>query len=197
MNQNVTWQKKPTHAKLARDSGAAVSFESNIVLFAGWQLTLESDMIRIDSSSDAIQVVQQSQQSFREITNPLATLIGSNFYLIFGKRLNGISTDIFSLNLNTYTWETIRPVSSSPPLRTYAASCEVADWIYVFGGLSETNTPLNDFWIFSTSTLVWSQVRVNGDLYPAPRYGHVLHTFANQSAILLYGGRNYEIPYTE
>ena len=62
--------------------------------------------------------------------------------------------------------------------------------MYIFGGLSDTNTSFNDLWVLDLNTKTWSRPIADG-AYPSPKACASLIAF--KSSLILFGG--YSHPY--
>ena len=80
----------------------------------------------------------------------------------------------------------------SPTQRHSHASAIVNDTLYVFGGLSATNTSYNDLWLLDLNTKEWSRPTCSGT-YPSPKAAASLLAYGN-GQLILYGG--YSHPYS-
>ena len=87
-------------------------------------------------------------------------------YLFGGTTNTGYGTaldDFYQVNMNTGRFEVITPVGLKPPARHSAAMFYAEGFVYLFGGhaagaAADTNGYLGDFWRYSPSANVWSQL---------------------------------------
>lgn len=91
---------------------------------------------------------------------------------------------------NTIRWKAYQ-ASFAPTQRHSHASCRIKDYLYVFGGLSATNTSYNDLWKLDLNTKTWTRPITSGSSYPSPKACASL--VAYKSSLILYGG--YSHPY--
>jgi hypothetical protein len=80
---------------------------------------------------------------------------------------------------------------AAPTHRHSHASTRLADCLYVFGGLSSTNTSYNDLWLFDLNAKAWSRPATTGS-YPSPKAAATLVVYNN--TLVLFGG--YSHPYS-
>uniref|UniRef100_A0A6B2LLN4 Uncharacterized protein n=1 Tax=Arcella intermedia TaxID=1963864 RepID=A0A6B2LLN4_9EUKA len=74
---------------------------------------------------------------------------------------------------------------SGPVARRYHSAVVFENGLYVFGGFSAQQKPLNDLWKFDSDRMEWEVVESSGDV-PSARYGHVAVIYNNQ--MYVHGG---------
>ena len=117
------------------------------------------------------------------------TACGDHIYLWGGHDKNGIhrNGDLFYLNINTKVWSMTPYTWDTPPTRYNHTAVTHKNVIYIFGGVSNDNTPLNDLYSFDPRSEEWKHLKPRG-LQPQPREGHIGITIKNQ--LIIQGGRN-------
>jgi N-acetylneuraminic acid mutarotase len=85
-----------------------------------------------------------------------------------------------------------KQLPSQPSGRHSHSSVIVNDKLYVFGGLSATNTSYNDLWLLDLNTKEWSRPACSGT-YPSPKAAASLLEYGD-GQLILYGG--YSHPYS-
>jgi len=102
--------------------------------------------------------------------------------------IRGQIGDMFRFNLISSRWEEIKPTmrkrDGQPQARHFHATALVGDYIFLYGGLSQVNGVLGDFWCFKTSDQVWTKLATISEMPPLA--GHTLTGFGNK--LLLIGG---------
>jgi F-box protein 42 len=78
----------------------------------------------------------------------------------------------------------------SPSKRHSHSCCRIKDYLYIFGGLSDTNTSFNDLWTLNLNRKTWSRPIADGT-YPSPKACASL--IAYKTSLILFGG--YSHPY--
>ena len=117
-------------------------------------------------------------------------------FYVFGGYLDGVKSNVFfsicltkrSVTiLNENTAPSSPNAANVPPQRAGARLTFVSETnsLYLFGGLTNQNTTLNDMWRFSIDKGAWQQVRQLGRV-PSPRCGHSFT--AHTDKIFLFGG---------
>ena len=117
------------------------------------------------------------------------TACGDHIYLWGGHDENGIhrNGDLFYLNMNTKIWSRTPYTWDTPPTRYNHTAVNHNDIIYIFGGVSNNNTPLNDLYSFDPRSEEWKHLKPRG-LQPQSREGHIC--IINKNQMIIQGGRN-------
>ncbi|EFC40728.1 predicted protein [Naegleria gruberi] len=87
----------------------------------------------------------------------------------------------------TYTVLTKPKVGEWPSARYGHSSCNIANLIFIYGGINTKNQLLNDLYMFDTTTQVWTEVSVESML-PPPLFKHQSFSINNQS-FYIFGGQ--------
>eukprot|EP00026_Physarum_polycephalum_P006344 Phypoly_transcript_06386.p1 GENE.Phypoly_transcript_06386~~Phypoly_transcript_06386.p1 ORF type:complete len:559 (+),score=85.81 Phypoly_transcript_06386:102-1778(+) len=106
---------------------------------------------------------------------------------VFGGYDNSAMTcnDLFSLDLETHTWEKVKAQGSLPPSRFMHSAVVYRKTMFIFGGQGDANVTLNDVHAFNFATVTWSKPKCKGKI-PSPRYGHT--AVAAAPGMYVYGG---------
>jgi len=93
--------------------------------------------------------------------------------------------DLLELNTSTLHWRSVQDVSGlKPPPRANHSSSIIKSNLYIFGGWDGSKR-LNDLYVFSLKSFIWSEVDVVGES-PAARAGMELCNVNNK--LFLFGG---------
>lgn len=93
--------------------------------------------------------------------------------------------DLHMLNTQTLHWKNVQDVKGKkPPPRANHSSSIIKSNLYIFGGWDGSKR-LNDLFVLSLKSYIWSQVEVVGES-PAPRAGMELSNVNNK--LFLFGG---------
>ena len=102
-------------------------------------------------------------------------LVGSKFYLFYGRNLQTVTNSVESLDLsyNPPKREIISPDFITPESRIYHCSVVISTYMYSFGGTNgnqdDTETLYNDLWQFDLVNQKWNYVNTIGAI-PEKRY---------------------------
>uniref|UniRef100_A0A671V3U7 Kelch domain containing 1 n=1 Tax=Sparus aurata TaxID=8175 RepID=A0A671V3U7_SPAAU len=112
--------------------------------------------------------------------------LGHRGYIIGGKVMETSTSDIHCLDLESWTWSKIIPVSSSPVGRSWHTLTAVSDSsLFLFGGLSKDCKPMSDGWLFDVETKEWKEVE-----HPFKHKLRLWHTacIGTDSDVIVFGG---------
>jgi hypothetical protein len=126
--------------------------------------------------------------------------IRDNQVLLFGGKEsdNSLSNESWSFDAtagSSGSWYNITHQSNNPPARFFHTLARLNDnEIYLFGGISntQTNEQLNDLWLFNTNTNSWTELRSDGFSapgYPIERGEHGMID-VGYNHLVMYGKRN-------
>ena len=114
-----------------------------------------------------------------------ATIVGSKLVLFGGRTYGSRLCDLWTFDLDSFTWEQCAAAGTVPPPRQAAALAADADGqLWVHGGAG--HFILNDCYRYDFDAEEWSVVPVEGRVCPA-RVGHIL-TFHSDGELRLFGG---------
>jgi len=112
--------------------------------------------------------------------------------LVFGGGTDqGILSDLYELDLNTYTW-TILSTNGTPPSPRWdhvAIYNSQDQSMAVFGG-RDTSDFFNDLWVLDLNTMTWSQILSYG---PSARIGHTAIYYPDNNSMIVFGGWNINL----
>lgn len=104
--------------------------------------------------------------------------------VFFGGYVNGYRSNLVHLfQISTESWQVLN--LPGPPARSNQSASLHKSFVYIFGGLDEDHSALNDFWRLDLETYLWTQIPLKGDS-PAARSGHTCIVFRNN--LVLFGG---------
>ncbi|KAG7509915.1 kelch domain-containing protein 1 [Solea senegalensis] len=111
---------------------------------------------------------------------------GCRGYIFGGRVMETRKSDIHCLNLETWTWSEIVPVSSSPVGRSWHSLTAVSDrTLFLFGGLSSDCKPMSDGWLFDVEAKKWTEIE-----HPHENKPRLWHTacLGKDSDVVVFGG---------
>ncbi|XP_062253865.1 kelch domain-containing protein 1-like [Platichthys flesus] len=111
---------------------------------------------------------------------------GHRGYVCGGRVMETRTTDIHCLDLETWTWSEIHPVSSAPVGRSWHTLTAVSDsTLFLFGGLSLDCKPMSDGWLLDVETKTWREVE-----HPYKDKPRLWHTACpgKDSDVIVFGG---------
>ena len=172
---------------------SAVLFEDSLYVFGGRDesvLLANRDLWKLDLAVMEWNACNTRGLKPRHLAGHTCDFFEESMELVFfGGRLlhqdQGLSS-VFVNNLEKQQW--IYPiVKAGPPIGRYLhMSCRVREDIYIWGGIRDTTTPLNDMSILHRNrdcSFQWSHPRVNN---PSPAYSATLSNFKEK--LIMYGG---------
>ncbi|KAI9101049.1 hypothetical protein DFS34DRAFT_612998 [Phlyctochytrium arcticum] len=126
--------------------------------------------------------------------------------VMFGAGDEGLTDDVWTLDLQTYQWTSVTTKGKKPSPRTLHSighiSTEIAgrrrDRLYVFGGGTSADEAVSDSntYCLDTSTMLWIQVASGTHSpCPQPRLGHTLTAIGDK--VYMYGGMNGDITFDD
>ncbi|KAF7201623.1 kelch domain-containing protein 1 [Nothobranchius furzeri] len=84
--------------------------------------------------------------------------LGSKGYICGGRVMETRTSDIHCLDLETWTWSEIVPLSNLPVGRSWHTLTTVSDTaMFLFGGLSVDCKPMSDGWLFDAEKKKWRE----------------------------------------
>uniref|UniRef100_A0A8P4GAQ8 Kelch domain-containing protein 1 n=1 Tax=Dicentrarchus labrax TaxID=13489 RepID=A0A8P4GAQ8_DICLA len=116
-------------------------------------------------------------------TQASATL-GCRGYICGGRVMGTRMSDIHCLDLESWTWSEIIPVSTTPVGRSWHTLTAVSDSsLFLFGGLNVDCKPMNDGWLFDVQTKKWRE-------HPFKTKPRLWHTacLGKDSDVIVFGG---------
>ncbi|CAJ1073397.1 kelch domain-containing protein 1-like [Xyrichtys novacula] len=115
---------------------------------------------------------------------------GHRGYICGGRVMETRTNDIHCLDLESWTWSEIAPVSSSPVGRSWHTLTAVSDnTFFLFGGLSIDCKPMSDGWLFDVETKKWREVE--HPFKTKPRLWHSASQGTNSDVIVFGGSCDY------
>ncbi|XP_076013917.1 kelch domain-containing protein 1 [Genypterus blacodes] len=112
--------------------------------------------------------------------------LGSKGYICGGRVMETRTSDVHCLDLETWTWSEIIPVSSVPVGRswhTLTATSESS--LFLFGGLSNDCKPMSDGWLLDIETKKWRELE-----HPFKNKPRLWHSACagKDSDVIVFGG---------
>ncbi|XP_061752010.1 kelch domain-containing protein 1-like [Nerophis ophidion] len=115
-----------------------------------------------------------------------SVMLGNRGYICGGRVKEMRLSDIHCLDLDSWMWSEIVPVSTVPAGRSWHSLTAVSDsTMFLFGGLSVDGKPLSDGWLFDVETKTWREVE--HPFKDKPRLWHSACT-GKDSDIIVFGG---------
>jgi hypothetical protein len=112
--------------------------------------------------------------------------VESRKMVIYGGQDAGPLDDIWSLDLDNFSWGNYTPVLK-PPARFWNSMIYTGNGnIVIFGGLG-VSAPLADMWKFRMSLGLWESVN-QGSTIPAARWGHTGIYIPATDRLIIFGG---------
>lgn len=154
--------------------------------FSGESFTYLNETWVLDLKTSSWQQIRCSGETPSPRYGHSAVVVGSSMIIFGGKGLGDhLYRDLYSLDLLSWEWQQLRPISPPPPPRMYHASVSIGNKMVVFGGWDGDYTCYNDLHIFNLSSFEWVTPRTQG-FPPSPRYGHSFSYINNQ--LVIFGG---------
>ncbi|VDI72492.1 Hypothetical predicted protein [Mytilus galloprovincialis] len=123
-------------------------------------------------------------------------------YLFGGWSYNSVSkefaltNDLWVLDVNTFHWSILKPVSKNKPSPRYSPSiCGIPSrMIVIFGGIDQDGKKLHDTWIYNILDNSWEELMLSGNSSTSshpPGRGHQ-SSWCTSTKLIIFGGRNAE-----
>ncbi|XP_041810099.1 kelch domain-containing protein 1-like [Chelmon rostratus] len=115
-----------------------------------------------------------------------SAMLGCRGYICGGIVKETRMSDIHCLDLESWTWSQIIPVSTTPESRSWHTLTAVSDSsLFLFGGLSVDRKPMSDGWLFDAETKKWREVE-----HPFKDKPRLWHTacVGKDSDVIVFGG---------
>lgn len=112
-------------------------------------------------------------------------------YIYGGANDDDTFDDMYTLDLDTYTWLAVIPTSGSDAAaRAYhSAVLSPLGTMVVFGGVGSSNTARGDVACFNLVSLAWSDCLAKANPAPGERWGHTA-VVTPLNKMLVYAGKN-------
>lgn len=94
--------------------------------------------------------------------------------------------DLLEFKFETGAWSSITGEGTRPSKRRGHSCVIYENSMFIFGGLSHDDKPLNDVYEFSFNNLRWNKIAINGHVMPKPRYHHSAVVF--KDSMFIFGG---------
>uniref|UniRef100_H2MC56 Kelch domain containing 1 n=1 Tax=Oryzias latipes TaxID=8090 RepID=H2MC56_ORYLA len=112
--------------------------------------------------------------------------LGCKGYICGGRVRETRTSDIHCLDLESWTWSEIAPLSTSPVGRSWHTLTAVSDTtMFLFGGLSVDCKPMSDGWLFDVETKQWTEFE--HPFQNKPRLWHSA-SVAKDADVVVFGG---------
>jgi protein phosphatase len=103
-----------------------------------------------------------------------------------GRDTNTPYNDLWKYSLQTKTWVNIPTVGTKPTARAYHSLFFDDPYLFLFGGLTATGKPLNEFHMLDTKYFEWKKIfQLEA---PAPRHFHAICNGEFEKNKFMYGG---------
>ncbi|XP_034050641.1 kelch domain-containing protein 1-like [Thalassophryne amazonica] len=156
-------------------------------LFTCWGWNNEVTVFDIHTSIWSLAETNGSAPSPRSCH--ASALLGNKGYISGG--LGRAELDIFSLDLETWTWTAFdTPLSFTPPGRSMHTMTPVSDHtLFIYGGLGRDGNTLNDAWRFHTVKKEWTKMTQTHN--NKPRVCHTACVGRDNDVIMFGGSSNF------
>ncbi|XP_068195396.1 kelch domain-containing protein 1 isoform X5 [Antennarius striatus] len=115
-----------------------------------------------------------------------SSILGCRGYICGGRIMETRRSDIYCLDLESWTWSEIVPVSAGPEGRSWHTLTAVSDSsLFLFGGLRVDCKPMSDGWLLDVETKKWREVDHN--FKNKPRLWHTACP-CKDSDVIVFGG---------
>lgn len=116
--------------------------------------------------------------------------LGCRGYICGGRVMETRTNDIHCLNLESWTWSEIIPLSPSPVGRSWHTLTAVSDnTLFLFGGLSVDCKPMSDGWLLDVETKKWKELE--HPFKNKPRLWHTANPGKDDDVIVFGGSCDY------
>lgn len=152
--------------------GAAIDNNGQMFIFGGYTdkgysnelfiIDLVNQQFNFDISTMGLAPSPRESFVFQSINNKIV--------LFGGFHEGGVLNDLYFLNLTSLAWETIKPITPSPPPMAGMASTVIGNKIYITGGCDYRSRKCgSSTFIFDTDALSWTTIRLTNeiDIYPS------------------------------
>lgn len=170
---DFAWENFTTSKELSIDSFTATAINSEIYIFGGDSVVLDSylnELFTINTDSGLIKTI--SKNSFSPSPRAFHSLyfINGEIYTFGGKDKENYLNDIWVFNLDTLYWRSINLLGSVPSARSRYSASSDGDALVLWGG-KNSNGLLNDMFIFNALTGNWKQIFTNSIDTPSAAMG--------------------------
>ncbi|XP_007258952.3 kelch domain-containing protein 1 isoform X1 [Astyanax mexicanus] len=112
--------------------------------------------------------------------------INNKGYVCGGRKMETRTSDIYYLDLDTWTWSEIVPTTTVPQGRSWHTLTAVSETsLFLYGGLSMDCRPMSDGWMFDLKTKGWTEMK-HLDM-DKPRLWHTA-CLGRDSDVIVFGG---------
>ncbi|XP_062378262.1 kelch domain-containing protein 1 isoform X1 [Sardina pilchardus] len=119
-----------------------------------------------------------------------SAVLGSKGYICGGRVMENRTSDVFCLDLKSWTWSEITPVSTLPVGRSWHTLTAISDTsLFLFGGLSDDCKPMSDGWVFDVETKKWKEL--DHPYKDKPRLWHTACLGRDSDVVVFGGSRDY------
>lgn len=116
--------------------------------------------------------------------------LGCRGYICGGRVMETRTNDIHCLNLESWTWSEIIPLSPTPVGRSWHTLTAVSDnTLFLFGGLSVDCKPMSDGWLLDVETKKWKELE--HPFKNKPRLWHTANPGKDADVIVFGGSCDY------
>eukprot|EP00210_Caulerpa_lentillifera_P009558 g9116.t1 len=112
---------------------------------------------------------------------------GVNQIIIFGGCGNsGVCNDLLMVNIDTMQVKELKPIGLGPCSRISHAACVSGNSLFIHGGFSDYTFTFNDLFQLNLSTLVWTEIVIDGFQLPCC-FSHCLLSLEDD-LLMIFGG---------
>ncbi|KAJ5071799.1 hypothetical protein M0811_09959 [Anaeramoeba ignava] len=191
------WQELKPKGKipLNREYHSCSYWDGKIWIFGGWGqgATRYNDLYSYDIEENQFEKIKTSGKKPRELWSLSSVVIDNKLIIFGGEDAQRIRfRDIYSFDFQSKVWTQIKPEGSDlpSPRSSYGITFLCDSLFAIFGGTDQSDSWMNDLWIFNLKTCIWTNVIPNNpkEEWPKQRQGCSLHFFNNSNDLYLFGG---------
>ena len=163
----------------------AVVTNNNMYVYGGTNTILQfNTMYILDLEKMMWRMISPIGENFPPKMDSHSCVVYNKNLIFFAGYISGYrSSSIHLYEIGSDTWER-KEIAGPCPRSNHSAV--VFGWkMYVFGGLDEDHSTLNDFWSLNLENWTWHNIALKGDV-PPPRSGHTMLLYKN--TFILFGG---------
>jgi hypothetical protein len=119
------------------------------------------------------------------------TQIGNRGYLLGGRFRDDRRNDMYSIDLDTYTWTHVKSPPLAPCGRSWHIMVPVSEQhLFIYGGLDSQGSALKDVWVFDNIQEIWGELPNATNFLGcfAPRLWHTACPTDAAGEIIIFGG---------
>ncbi len=169
------------------------SYDSSIYVFGGINVStgdFVSDLWRFSLVTGYWSFISNGGPSPRANCTMVYNRCERTLCVFGGTNGQALYSDLWSYSLETGRWRQLATSGRRPQDRYFhdAEFNPYTNEMFVFGGCTRPDEPLNDLWVVSFENLTWRELSPANA--PAARYGHSIDLDLDSSELFLFGGHD-------